>query len=52
MLDRSPALIPKPIDWASHISISGFYVSSSKTCVYVTDCRECHEKSETVYDVS
>ena len=25
---RSPALIPKPKDWASHISISGFYFLS------------------------
>ena len=26
--NRSPALIPKPKDWASHISISGFYFLS------------------------
>lgn len=25
---RSPALIPKPKDWAEHISISGFYFLS------------------------
>jgi UDP:flavonoid glycosyltransferase YjiC (YdhE family) len=25
MIDRSPALIPKPKDWGPHISISGFY---------------------------
>lgn len=23
--DRSPALIPKPNDWGSHISLSGFF---------------------------
>jgi hypothetical protein len=28
MLDRSPALIPKPKDWDSHISLSGFYFLS------------------------
>lgn len=27
-LDRSPALIPKPSDWSSHIDISGFYFLS------------------------
>lgn len=27
-LCRSPALIPKPKDWGSHISISGFYFLS------------------------
>ena len=27
-LHRSPALIPKPMDWGTHISISGFYFLS------------------------
>ena len=27
-MNRSPALIPKPKDWGSHISISGFYFLS------------------------
>lgn len=29
MLNRSPALIPKPRDWAAHITVSGFYFLSS-----------------------
>jgi UDP:flavonoid glycosyltransferase YjiC (YdhE family) len=28
IVERSPALIPKPVDWHSHISISGFYFLS------------------------
>jgi UDP:flavonoid glycosyltransferase YjiC (YdhE family) len=33
---RSPSLIPKPQDWASHISISGFYFLT-QTTEYVPD---------------